>query len=142
MFGIPTEFIFGTVTTGLSWWMERDSRKMDSDERSHDLAMKRLEKEISEAGNAVKRAPSWLRALISCSLIFPVIFGLLYYGGKADIPISYVYEVPQKVFLGLFKWGKTIRVLEIDGFPIMPFITHGISQVMGFTFGRVLARRN
>lgn len=142
MFGIPTEFIFGTATTLLSWWMERDSRKLDSDERAHELAIKKLEKEIAEMENATKRAPSWLRLLIIVPVLGSVFGGLLYYASQADIPITYVYEVPQKVFLGLFKWGKTVKTLELDGFPIMPFITHSIAQIMGFTFGRTLARRN
>lgn len=142
MFGIPTEFIFGTATTILSWWMERDSRKQDSDEKSHELAMKRLELEISDMGNATKRTPSWVRTVIIGLILIPVFGGIFYYGGKADTPITYVYEVPQKVFLGLFKWGKTVKTLELDGFPIMPFITHAIAQIMGFTFGRTLARRN
>ena len=144
MFGIPTEFIFGTATTVISWWLERDSRKFTHEEQSFELEKLKLEKEIAEMDNATKRAPSWLRTAIIAVVFIPVMFGLVYFSTRTDIPITLVdQDHPQKSLLfGLFKWGNTVKMYNIDGFPILRFITHAFAQILGFTFGRTLARRN
>lgn len=140
--GIPTEVITGTITMIGTYFMERESRKLDSDERRHEMEMERLKLEMMLQDKAKKRSPAWLRATLALIVITPVFGGMLYFGGKAGVSIDYVYEVPQKTLLGLIKWGRTIRVESLNGFPIMPFVTHSISQVLGFTFGRIAGRRN
>lgn len=142
MFGIPTEAILTLATTGLSFFMERDSRKFTREEQEFQLRSKELEMELLIAKQTDSRFPKWLRSSLSLMVVGGVLAGLYYAARDIDIPVTVVMEKAQKSILGIFKWGKTYDIVELNGVALIPTITHAFSIIIGTVLGRTLARRN
>lgn len=142
MFGIPTEALLTLATTGITFLMERDSRKFSHEEQQFELDKKRLDLELASRGAVAKRVPQWVRSSSSLLVISTLCYGLLKFAKDPKIPISILQEIPQKSFLWVLKWGKTYEVLELNGFALVPVFTHMVATMVGYMFGRTLARRN
>lgn len=142
MFGLPTEALLTLATTAFSFFMERDSRKFTRDEQEFELRKKELELELTIAKAADSRFSPWLRSALSLVVVASVMYGVYYAAKNVDIPLTIIQEKAQKSLLGIFKWGKTYEVLELDGVALIPAITHAFSIIIGTVIGRVLARRN
>lgn len=141
MFGIPTEAILTLATTGLSFFMERDSRKFTREEQEFELKKKELEMELLIAKQTDARFPKWLRSALSLVVVCGLIAGIYYAAQDIDIPLTVIMDKAQKSFLGIFKWGRTYEVLELNGVALIPAVTHSFSIVIGTVLGRALAKR-
>lgn len=136
---IPTEIWAGVLTSVLAFFGERASEK----QKLLELAIQQG-KDVDESQNqATKRFPTWVRSAIALTMTVGLCGAIIAAAWDTEMPVTLAREVPQKSILyGLFTWGRTLEVVELEGLAIIPMLSHGFFCVIGAVFGRITGRTN
>lgn len=78
---------------------------------------------------------SWLQRVAAFIILGVAFGGILFVALFPDIPVSYLHEVQQGKFLGLFGGGEKIKVIAADGLVIPPYVRYSVIAVVNFLFG-------
>lgn len=133
---IPTEMIMGLATGIGGFLAKRAAQEMQNKKDMFEMAMKQNQAASEQADAAAKRSSPIARKAISFIIIGTFCLGLFIAMFMPNTPVSFIQESPQKEFLyGLFKWGKTFEVVEVQGFFQSDLLRYCVVSVIGFFLG-------
>jgi len=140
MFGLPVEVLVGLGSTVLGWGLKYSAQKQADNVALIKLGMERAQNSSRMADAASKRSSPWLRKLAATIVLLVAFGGILWVAFEPTIPVSIIHETGKKSFLGIFKWGGNLKVLQADGFVIAEWFKFSVISIVMFLFGTGAAK--
>lgn len=140
MFGLPVEVTVGMVSALGGFAMKLMAQKQADTTALIKLGMEKAAHSSQMADVASKRSSPWLRKFAAITVLLVAFGGILLVAFFDSIPVSIVYEKAQRSFLGIFKWGGNLEVIEARGFVLADWAKFSIISVIHFLFGTGAAK--
>ena len=140
MFGLPIEVTVGMVSALGGFAMKLMAQRQADTTALIRLGMEKAESSSKRADEAAKRSSPWLRKFAAIVVLLVAFGGILIVAYEPNIPVSIIHETRQKSFLGIFKWGGNLRVLEAMGFVIADWFKFSVISIIMFLFGTGAAK--
>ena len=141
LYGIPIEILVSSVTALGGYIMKAQAMRTQNMFDMIRLGMEQKQLSSDLADKASERGSPKARKIISFIIIGTFFLAVFVFAFFPNIPVTIIQELPQKEALfGLFKWGKTFEVVEINGFFQSDLIRYAVSSVIGFFLGTGAAK--
>ena len=140
MFGLPVEVTVGMVSALGGFVMKMMAQKQSDTTALIKLGMQKDSNSSALATEAAKRSSPWLRKFAAITVLLVAFGGILLVAFFETIPVSIAYETARKSFLGIFKWGGNMRIIEAQGFVIADWFKFSVVSIVMFLFGTGAAK--
>jgi hypothetical protein len=140
MFGLPIEVTVGMVSALGGFAMKLMAQKQADTTALIKLGMEKAAHSSTMADAAAKRSSPWLRKFAAITVLLVAFGGILLVAFFDSVPVSIVYEKVPRSFLGLFKWGGNLEVVEANGFVLADWFKFSVISIVMFLFGTGAAK--